>query len=395
VVLPCLHDEPYAYFSIYREVLEQARGVLFNADAEQRFAIERVGMINASTAVVGYGFDPKTPPGDSAAFRERYGLPPELFLYSGRLEGGKNVPLLLDYFTRYKAERPGPLTLALAGKGDVVPPIRSDIVELGYFYDEQLRDAYAAAQLLCQPSVNESFSIVIMESWLQGTPVLVHGDCAVTREHVERSGGGWAFRSYEEFRDALDVVFGDRVVSETRGHAGRAYVMREYSWDAAITRLLAALADFTRPVGLYQQLSHRGVRRALEFSRERYEEHLAKVITRAEDDLEQGLVRSQVGALRDAARIAMPDYQVRSSVPLIGRLIVWLRRTLTSHLREPYLDPIIAKQEAYNTKILDLLLPALERSQHTQQRLERQIRLLEQQIRELRADEREATNDER
>ena len=61
---------------------------------------------------------------------------------------------------------------------------------------------------------------------------------------------------------------------------------------------------------------------------------------------------------------------------------------MTSHLREPYLDPIIDRQEQYNKLILDVLLPALERSQHTQQRLERQIRLLEQQIRELHADQR-------
>jgi alcohol dehydrogenase (cytochrome c) len=36
-------------------------------------------------------------------------------------------------------------------------------------------DAYAGANLLCQPSLHESFSIVLMEAWLAETPVLVDG----------------------------------------------------------------------------------------------------------------------------------------------------------------------------------------------------------------------------
>ena len=115
------------------------------------------------------------------------------------------------------------------------------------------------------------------------------------------------------------------------------------------------------------------MRRALDFSRERFEEQFADVVARAEADLAQGLSHAQIDALSAAAQVSMPDYQVRSDVPVVGDLVAWARRNLTSHLREPYLDPIIARQEAYNKLILDVLLPALERSQHTQQRLERQI----------------------
>jgi O-antigen biosynthesis protein len=394
LLLPCIHDEPLARFAIFRELFESVRGVIFNAQAERRFAVEQLGVVNPHTSVVGYGFDLATPPGNAAGFRAQRGLPAELLLYSGRLEYGKNVPLLLDYFARYKAERPGPLVLALTGTGDVVVPNRPDVVGLGFLNEAEMRDAYAAAALLCQPSVNESFSIVIMESWLQRTPVLVHGDCAVTKEHVEASGGGWAFRSYEEFRAALDQALGDRAARDERGHAGRAYVEREYNWDAVLGRLIEAVAALTRPLTLYEQLSQRGVRRALEFSRERFEERFAQVIARAEADLERGLTHSQIDQLREAARVGMPDYQVRSSAPLIGKFIAWLRRNLTAHLREPYLDPIIARQEAYNRLILDTMLPALERGQHTQQRLERQIRLLERQIEQLTADRRSPTAEE-
>ena len=80
----------------------------------------------------------------------------------------------------------------------------------------------------------------------------------------------------------------------------------------------------------------------------------------------------------------MPEYEVASGAPLVGPAIAALRRNLTSHLREPYLDPIIERQEAYNQLLLDTLLPALERSIRAQQRLERQVRRLEQQLAEVR-----------
>ena len=384
VIIPCLHDEPFAYFTIYRELLEQVRGVVFNAEGERAFALEKLRLVNPHTAVVGYGFDLPMPAGDAARFRAERGIDAPMLLYVGRLQGGKNVPLLIQHFVRYKTERPGPLTLGLGGEGEVINLARPDIVELGFLSEEQKRDAFAAASVFCQPSVNESFSIVLMEAWLQGTPALVHGDCAVTSEHVAASGGGWAFRSYEEFRDALDAAFASDDTRRAKGEQGRQYVTDHYTWDAVIGRLLEALDRFQQPVSTYEQVARRGIRRALDFSRERFDEAFGQVVARAEADLANGLSQSQSEALREAARVGMPDYTIQSGAPYVGPLIARARQSLTSHLREPYLDPIIGRQERYNELLLDTLLPILERSLRTQQRLERQVRLLEQQLAELR-----------
>lgn len=384
LLLPCLHDEPFARFAIYRELLEQVRGVLFNTKAEGRFATEQLGMTNSNTAVVGYGFDPSMPRGDGERFRKKHNLPHETMVYVGRLQGGKNVPLLVDYFARYKNERPGPLTLALCGEGEVIQLARPDIVELGFLSDDEKNDAYEAAMVFCQPSVNESFSIVIMEAWLQDTPVIVHGDCAVTSEHVYLSGGGWTFRSYEEFRAVLDQMLNEPSIREARGRAGHQYVVNKYSWDAVTDRLIDGIERFTQPLSLREQLSRRGIQRVLEFSQERVEDLLGQVVARAESDLAQGLSHSQIDELRDAAHVSMPEYQVQSGAPVVGDLIATVRQNLTSHLREPYLDPIIERQEHYNKLLVDTLLPALERSLRSQQRLERQVRLLEQQVMQLK-----------
>jgi glycosyltransferase involved in cell wall biosynthesis len=95
----------------------------------------------------------------------------------------------------------------------------------------------------CQPSLNESFSIVMMESWLLGTPVLVHAECVVTREHVVQSGGGLYFANQDEFNAVLELMLKDQVLSHSLAAAGFRYVRERYNWDAVIKRFDRALGE--------------------------------------------------------------------------------------------------------------------------------------------------------
>jgi glycosyltransferase involved in cell wall biosynthesis len=379
IILPCLHDEPYAHFEIFREMLEGAQGIIFNSRPERDLAYEKLGLVNPRSAVVGMAFAPQ-PPGDGAAFRRRRGLAGNVLFFSARLEAGKNVPLLAEYFARYSDERPGAWTLALGGSGELALPDRPDIVRLGFIPEPELPDAFAAATLFCQPSLNESLSIVLMEAWLQGRPALVHADSAVTSFHVARSGGGLAFSSYEEFRAALDRIAADPAAADAMGARGREYVLAEYAPSAVMGRLQEALGRFTAPRSQYDLLSQRGIVHALSFSRARFDERFERALSALSAEAVEGIGAQQLAALRQSAQVGMPDYMVRSGAPVVGPLIAWLRRTLTSHLREPYLDPIIARQEQFNRQVLDVLLPAIERGARGQRRLERQIRLLERRL---------------
>jgi len=113
--------------------------------------------------------------------------------------------------------------------------------DLGYLDRDEKTAAYAAATVVCQPSVNESFSIVLMEAWLAGTPVLVHARCPVTTYHTTRAGGGLAFGDFYEFAEALTLLLEDRDRHARLGAQGRAYVETEYSWPAVTTRLTSTL----------------------------------------------------------------------------------------------------------------------------------------------------------
>jgi glycosyltransferase involved in cell wall biosynthesis len=384
--IPCLHDEAFAYFRIFHEMLEEARGILYNAPEEWQLA-HQLGIHNPAGALVGCGFH-QPPPGDAVAFRAQHGLgDAPLLVYSGRFDSAKNVPLLFEYFLRYKREHATPLRLALLGHGPVAPPNHPDVLDLGFFRPGTMDGALAAASALVQLSVHESFSLVIMESWLQRRPVLVHADSAVTSGHVQRSGGGWAIGGYADFAAALDEILATPDLADQRGLDGHRYVRSEYSWEVVLGKFHSAADSLMAPRTLYQTMSQRGRRRALEFTEERYEERLRDLIAGAARPAAAAAPAALLAPLRDLARTARPGYQVRSRLPLVGRLVATIRSQLTAHLREPYLDPILAQQEAFNLAIqaqiveLTQLIWRIEQQNATRELIREQLA----QIAELRA----------
>ena len=75
-----------------------------------------------------------------------------------------------------------------------------------------------------------------MESWLAGTPALVHGDCAVTREHCVKANGGLYFVNYDEFVATTDYLFDHPQTAVTLAQQGRQYVLENYRWPTVIGR---------------------------------------------------------------------------------------------------------------------------------------------------------------
>jgi len=149
-----------------------------------------------------------------------------------------------EYFARYKLTHPrSRLKLVLIGSGGVRIPGRlsADILDLGFVTPQEKADAYAATLALCQPSLLESFSLVMMEAWLAGAPSLVHGRCAVTRDHCLASNGGLFFEDYFEFVEAIELLARDGALRQRMGEAGRAYVLANYTWDRVTDNYLAVL----------------------------------------------------------------------------------------------------------------------------------------------------------
>jgi glycosyltransferase involved in cell wall biosynthesis len=241
ILWPCLHNESYAYLQPMRDMYHACLGVMFNSYPEMRLAHRLYGK-HPGSQIVGFGFSPLD--ADGARFQEQSNLRAPFILYSGRLEGAKNVPLLVRCFLEYKQHHRTPLKLALMGQGPETIPQRSDIVRLGFMQGQEKLNTYAGATVLCQPSVNESFSIVMMEAWLSGVPVLVHADCEVTRYHVTRCNGGLYFRDYNDFEGVMDLLLSDEQLRRRLGANGKQYVQTQYNWDAVLRRFEESIAKW-------------------------------------------------------------------------------------------------------------------------------------------------------
>ncbi len=241
-LLPCLHDEPYARYGTYRWMFRHARRALANSPAERDLILRLYDLAPERVVAAGEGID-LAPVGEGAAFRARRGLHGPLLMYAGRGGLGKNIPLLLSYVREYWARRGIPVKLIRTGRNplDLAPALGEIVLDLGDVPPQERHDAYAAADLFVHPSVHESFSIVLMEAWLQGTPALVHADCAVTRQFAEASGGGLAFRDFGEFAAALDMLLADAELRRELGQRGRAFVLETCRWEDVARRTVEAM----------------------------------------------------------------------------------------------------------------------------------------------------------
>lgn len=241
LVIPCLHDESYLRLGLYREALSAVRGLLYLTEVEVNLANRFVGENQKQVRqVVGCGVDMNFS-AVSGRFRQKYSLGDvPLVLYAGRREVGKNTPLLLDYWQRFVQETATSARLVLLGSGEIPIPPHANIIDLGFVPTQDKYDAYAAANVFCMPSVHESFSIVIMESWLAGTPVLVHADCAVTRRHCQLANGGLYFGNYAEFAATLNFLLENQETAEILGQQGRRYVLANFQWDTILRNYLDA-----------------------------------------------------------------------------------------------------------------------------------------------------------
>lgn len=239
VLIPCFHDEAYAHMRCFQYRYSRVKGMAFLSAPESDFAHGLCDLSAVQTKVLGLGVDEV--PGDETRFRQKYGIQAPFILYAGRKETGKKVDLLLHHFARYKLEYNSPLKLVLIGGGqiDIPDEVAEDVVDLGFVSRQDKYDAYAAATIFCQPSWYESFSIVIMESWLAQRPVLVSGQCPVTRDFVCRSGGGLYFEDYPTFAGAVERLMNDPELARRMGKNGHDFVHENFVWSRVTERYRA------------------------------------------------------------------------------------------------------------------------------------------------------------
>lgn len=249
ILIPCFHDEAYAYMNCFKNVYSKVAGMAFHARPERELIEGIYDLSQVKTADIGDGMDVELTC-DGERFRQKYGIKEPFILYAGRKDVGKNIYTLIQYFQEYKNRHPEQkgLKLILLGGGSVEIPagMQKEILDLGFVPVQDKYDAYAAASIFCQPSKNESFSLVIMESWLCKTPVLVCEDCAVTKNFAIEAGGGLYFKNYFDFEGAVTYLLTHEQIAEQMAENGRRYVREHFSWDTIVNKYLAFFEEIAK-----------------------------------------------------------------------------------------------------------------------------------------------------
>jgi glycosyltransferase involved in cell wall biosynthesis len=115
---------------------------------------------------------------------------------------------------------------------------------LGFLSEEDKWGALAAAEFLLMPSELESLSMVTLEAWAFGKPVLANGKCEVLRGQCRRSNAGLYFDDYYQFREAMALLESSPALRAALGANGRRFYHQHYRWEVIegkYNRILKAL----------------------------------------------------------------------------------------------------------------------------------------------------------
>jgi glycosyltransferase involved in cell wall biosynthesis len=175
---------------------------------------------------------------DAARARQKFRLRDPYVVYVGRVDANKGCAELFEYFLAYLDRTRRPLDLVLIGRAVLDVPNHPRIRHLGFVPDQDKFDVMAGAELLVMPSYYESLSMVALESWGLGRPVLANAHCDVLVGQCLRSNAGLYYQDSREFAGALDALLDQPAVAATLGGNGRAYFARHYAWPVIEARYL-------------------------------------------------------------------------------------------------------------------------------------------------------------
>ena len=244
LLVPTAERDAAVGLGIFPPIFRGVRALMFNS-FEERAMLQHAAGTTAPGVVVGIGSDvPDTP--QPQRFRQQFELERPFVVYVGRIDENKGCKELFDYFQRYARTVPNPVDLVLIGNSILSIPSHPRIHYLGFLNDEQKFDAMAAAEALIMPSYFESLSMVALESWALGRPVLANGRCDVLKGQCIRSNAGLYYESLPEFVEALHALVASPSLNHVLGRNGRDYFRANYAWPVIEQKYLDMLHHLAR-----------------------------------------------------------------------------------------------------------------------------------------------------
>jgi len=240
VLVPTAERDATVALTIFRPLFRGVRALMYNSPEERAMIQAVAGNQDVPGVVVGVGSEvpPNVQPG---RFRHKHGIRGPFAVYVGRIDQNKGCSELFEYFQTYAVDPTSRLSLVLIGNSLLPIPAHPRIRHLGFLDDTDKFDAIAAADLLIMPSYFESLSMVALEAWALGRPVLANGKCDVLKGQCIRSNAGLYYDNYAEFAEALRVIEHNRWLSTMLGRNGRQFYREQYDWPVIERKYLEML----------------------------------------------------------------------------------------------------------------------------------------------------------
>jgi glycosyltransferase involved in cell wall biosynthesis len=245
VLVPTVERESAVGLAIFGPVLRGARAIMYNSPEERALLQSVARNEHVPGVVVGVGSDIPSRPQPQRA-RRRFGLNHPFVLYVGRIDANKGCAELFGLFNewlrvRHLTLRDEPVDLVLVGTKVMDVPDNPRIRHLGYVTDEDKFDLLSAAAALVMPSYYESLSMVALEAWALGRPVLANARCDVLLGQCLRSNAGLYYRDADEFGGALDAILTTPGLAAAMGERGKRFYREHYDWPVVEGKYLDML----------------------------------------------------------------------------------------------------------------------------------------------------------
>jgi glycosyltransferase involved in cell wall biosynthesis len=308
-----------------------------------------------------------------------------ILLFVGRMAGNKRIDLLVQALAWVKRQEPTAKLLLVGDDSSspayrqVVAAAKSQANQLGIAEDviwtgpvDDILPYLRLADVYVTASLHEGFGVPLIEAMACGVPVVASRAGAMPWV-LDEAGLLFEPGNADELAEqVLQVLRGGELRQTLIGRGLQrveAFSLEKY--ETALTEIVD------------QAVSHTLPRASLEPTGEAQEEETTRLPYSARSEILLNVLADEIDSHSD---IMLRDYQVHSRAPLVGPLIAWVRRNLTSHLREPYLDPTLEKQVDLNRRIADWMRRAATLPLALGQRqneLEARVKALEAQVEDL------------
>ena len=245
ILVPTAERDPAAGLSIFAPIFRGVRALMYNSPEERTMIQALAHNEQVPSVVVGIGSE--VPPNPQPQrFRQKYGIRGPFAIYVGRIDENKGCRDLFRHFDSYLRNGAGKLTLVLIGNSILDIPKHPRIRHLGFVDDSDKFDGIAAADVLIMPSFFESLSMVALEAWALGKPVLANAKCDVLKGQCIRSNAGLYYDSTAEFVETLRALEFNKWVAGSLGKNGRQYYRDNYDWPVIERKYLDMLERLSK-----------------------------------------------------------------------------------------------------------------------------------------------------